>query len=596
MMNINKIEEKSLYELIILLLNKISMKRKINLIVLFVLMLISSFAEIFSLTLVMPFLTIISNPDSVWQFEFVQNLNQIFGFKSPKELIIPITFLFIISSLLSAGLRLATFWLNGKLAALIGSDIGYKVYLKTLYQPYEKYILSNSSRLISTLKVHLNNVVGIFNLFLTLVSSLIILLGLTLTLLFFDGKVSIISGTLLGLAYILIGFSSNKRLLRNSKKIAFYQNESTKIIQEGLGAYRDIILDKSQKLYLDIFRESEFPLRNLNAQNNFLGVFPKYMMEALGISLIAVAALILSSSKGNINNAIPLLGAFALGAQKILPATQAAYGSWAGIKSNRSSIEAILFYIEKSITTNRKFKKINPLIFKKNIIFKNVSFSYEKDKKLILKDVCFEIKKGERIGIIGKTGSGKSTTADLIMGLLRPTNGSIFVDGKLLDYQSNLEMLLRWQSSIAHVPQSIYLADRSIAENIAFKESKNQIDMNLVRKVAKRAQIDDFIQSIPNKYSTMVGERGIKLSGGQRQRIGIARALYKGANLLILDEATSALDDITERNLIKTIEKLDKSLTIIMIAHRLTTIKNCEKLIKLNNGFVDSIGSPDEVL
>ena len=213
-----------------------------------------------------------------------------------------------------------------------------------------------------------------------------------------------------------------------------------------------------------------------------------------------------------------------------------------------------------------------------------------------MKDVCFEIKKGERVGIIGKTGSGKSTTADLIMGLLRPTNGSIFVDGKLLDYQSNLEMLLRWQSSIAHVPQSIYLADRSIAENIAFKESKNQIDMNLVRKVAKRAQIDDFIQSIPNKYSTMVGERGIKLSGGQRQRIGIARALYKGANLLILDEATSALDDITERNLIKTIEKLDKSLTIIMIAHRLTTIKNCEKLIKLNNGLVDSIGSPDEVL
>ena len=595
-MDRHEFKGKSLFVLIILLLNQISIRRRIHLFILFLLMLISSFAEIFSLTLVIPFLTIISNPEKIWEFQIIENLKEIFRLVSPEDLILPITAIFIVSSIFSAVLRLSTFWLNGKLAALIGSDVGYKAYYKTLHQPYENYISSNSSNLISALKIHLNNVVSIFNLFLTFISSLIILFGLVTTLLIFDGKVSIFSGSILGLIYIFIGFSSNKKLLKNSRKIAFYQNESTKIIQEGLGAYRDIILDKSQNLYLDIFWKSEFPLRNLNAQSNFLGAFPKFMMEAFGISLIACVALILTSSNGNINEGIPLLGAFALGAQKILPATQTAYGSWAGIKANRASIEAILFYLGESKSIKTVFYKSSKLNFQKNIIFQDVKFSYNKDDKLVLKDISFEIKKGERVAIIGKTGSGKSTIIDLIMGLLTPCSGSILIDGNLLDHNSNKEMVLQWQSNIAHVPQSIYLADRSIAENIAFKDSREKIDINRVKIAAEKAQIAHFIESIPEKYSTFVGERGIKLSGGQRQRIGIARALYKGASILILDEATSALDDVTERNLMKTIDKLDKNLTIIMIAHRLTTIKNCKKLIKINNGLIESIGNPNKVL
>ena len=378
-------------------------------------------------------------------------------------------------------------------------------------------------------------------------------------------------------------------------KLIFMKTKVQKLFKRGY-VYRDIILDKSQKLYLDIFRNSEVPYRNLYAQNQFLGAFPRYIMEAIGISLIILVAIFFTSSKSDINNSLALLGVLALGAQKILPAAQNTYGAYAVIEGGKSSLEEIVFKLSEPINLNSKNQKISPLNFKKNIIFNNVSFSYNPEDNLILKNINFEIRRGERVGIIGKTGSGKSTTADLIMGLLTPTTGSISVDGEILNQNINKEFLLKWQSNIAHVPQNIYLADRSIAENIAFNVSKQNIDMKEVIKAAKKAQIADFIESIPKNYFTLVGERGIRLSGGQRQRIGIARALYKGANILILDEATSSVDDITERELIKSIESLDKSLTIIMIAHRLSTIKKCQKLIKLKNGYVELIGKPEEVL
>ena len=590
------IKKYSIYQLLILILKKISNKRKIQLLILFLLILASSISEIISLTLIIPFLTIISNPAKLLEFEFFKNINNFANFDNINELIVPITFIFCLSSILSAFLRLGTFWVNGKLAATIGSDIGSEAYYQTLQQSYEKYINSNSSEIISALNIHIDNVISFINFILNILSSFFILIGLVITLITINTRVALLIGLFMGSFYIFISYATENRLKKNSRNITKKHNENTRIIQEGYGAFRDIILDKSQNIYLDNFKRSFYPYRNLRAQNNFLGVFPKFIIEAFGICIISIVALSLTSLNSNISNAFTILGVFALGAQKILPSIQNIYGSISGIRGGKTSVEIIISLLNEP-TPNRvtKFRK-NPYNFSRKIIFENTSYKYSEESSFVLKNICFEINKGEKVGIIGETGSGKSTTADLLMGLLKPTTGRILIDGKDLNNQSNKSFLSRWQSSIGHVPQSIYLTDRTIAENIAFNQKKEEIDMNAVKLAAKKAQISEFIESMPNQYLSFIGERGIKLSGGQRQRIGIARALYKGASVLIFDEATSALDDITEKKLMNTLNNLSNYLTVIMIAHRLTTIKDCDKLIKLKNGKVFAVGKPNEVL
>jgi ATP-binding cassette subfamily B protein len=224
--------------------------------------------------------------------------------------------------------------------------------------------------------------------------------------------------------------------------------------------------------------------------------------------------------------------------------------------------------------------------FDKNIILQNIGFRYGVDSKYVLSKVNLEILKGQRIGFIGITGSGKSTLLDIVMGLLIPTEGSLMVDGRSI----NLTNIRSWQAQIAHVPQGIYLADSSIEENIAFGIPIEDINHNKVKLVAAQAQISDVIESWPLQYKTKIGERGIRLSGGQRQRIGIARALYKQAKVIIFDEATSALDSNTEKTVMEAVDKLHKDLTVLIIAHRLTTLKNCDLIVELEDGMIKRVG------
>ena len=234
------------------------------------------------------------------------------------------------------------------------------------------------------------------------------------------------------------------------------------------------------------------------------------------------------------------------------------------------------------------------LKFSDTIKLIDVSFNYDSSKSSILKHINLSIKQGERVGFVGSTGSGKSTIIDLIIGLLNPTSGYVQIDNHDIHDSNNVMLLESWKDSIAHVPQSVYLADITIAENIAFGIPKDNIDMDRVREVAKMSQIHAFIESMPNQYSSYVGERGISLSGGQRQRIGIARALYKGGNILVLDEATSALDIHTEDAVMEEINKLDKSMTILMIAHRLSTLRHCDRVVRLEYGQIESISPPSD--
>ena len=303
--------------------------------------------------------------------------------------------------------------------------------------------------------------------------------------------------------------------------------------------------------------------------------------------LIAILAYALSQQDGGVSTALPVLGALAIGAQRLLPALQQIYSAWAAIAGNHASLADIIVLLNQPLPGYLLKSAPAQLPFKNSICFDSVRFRYSNESPWVLDGINLTIPKGARVGFVGSTGSGKSTTLDILMGLLKPTEGQILVDDKPIKGNR----LRAFQQNIAHVPQNIYLADTTLAENIAFGVPLDIIDLNRVRNAARQAQIADFIESNPSGYQAYVGEQGIRLSGGQLQRIGIARALYKQANVLIFDEATSALDNNTEKSVMDAIKGLNNDLTILLIAHRLTTVRNCDTIIELEKGRIISQGT-----
>ena len=314
----------------------------------------------------------------------------------------------------------------------------------------------------------------------------------------------------------------------------------------------------------------------------------------MGIVLIALLGGTLVLQRGSGSSVIPLLGALALGSQRMLPALQQIYSSWAALRSCNDSMNWVLTMIKQPIPNT--LRKAPPLPFKSSLDFKDVSFSYTPNGKLVLSDISFSITPGQRVGLIGTTGSGKSTLIDILMGLLEPSKGFLFVDSQDINSSKNTNLVSSWRENIAHVPQHIYLADSSIAQNIALGVPSNQIDMNRVLIASKQAQLLDFIDNSVDGFNTFVGESGIRLSGGQRQRIGIARALYKKAKVLVLDEATSALDVNTEDSVMKAISCLQQDLTIIIINIGCQQLGIGDRVIRLEGGSIVSDGPPHSVL
>ena len=306
--------------------------------------------------------------------------------------------------------------------------------------------------------------------------------------------------------------------------------------------------------------------------------------------ILSFITLILIKRSTDTNQFIPLLGTFALASQRLIPSMQQIYAGWAGIVSYSEGLKNIVDILNlKNKRKSYKSLKILPYRLKNSFELNSINYRYKGSSSLSIEDINFKIYKGEKIGIIGKTGVGKSTLLDIIMSLLKPTQGKIFIDNTQLYNSDKLINEESWRQSISHVPQTIFLSDESIAKNIAFGIPEGEINFSKVKKVAKLASIKSFIESLTNDYDTRVGERGIMLSGGQRQRIGIARALYRDASLLILDEATSALDSITEKKILENIFYYRKNLTIIMVAHRLSTLSVCDRIINLERGKIKEI-------
>ncbi|MFL2672477.1 MAG: ABC transporter ATP-binding protein [Prochlorococcaceae cyanobacterium] len=572
----------------------LSGRRKWQLFLLSLVSVAAAVAELVSLGSVLPFLGVLTEPDVLWGRKAVQDLADVTGWTSPDQLLLPAACVFAFAAVAAACIRLTNLWLGGQLAAAIGSDLSCEAYRRTLYQPYAVHVQRNSSTVINSVTNQIARTVGAINALLTAWTTVLVSTFLLVGLLWIDWAVAIGAATLFGGAYGLIASISRKKLARNSSIINSSSARTFKALQEGLGAIREVLLDGTQTAYLEIYRSSDRPQRQFQAKNQFLSGFPRFALEALGLLAIAFLAIALVLSKGSGSAAIPLLGAFALGAQRLLPAMQQAYSGWSQLKGCTADLEGVLKMLEQSLP--QVLQATSKFVLNNGIDFRQVSFSYGKESQRVLTDLSLKIELGQRVGFIGSTGSGKSTAVDLLMGLLSPTQGQIFVDGLDLQDSSHPERLLAWRSAIAHVPQSIYLADSSVAENIAFGVPKEQIDFDRLRAAAQRAQIASFIEASPDGYDSFVGERGIRLSGGQRQRLGIARAFYKQAQVLILDEATSALDNDTEQAVMDAINQLDRNLTVVMIAHRLSTVAKCDRVIRLDHGRVVADGPPSAVL
>jgi ABC-type multidrug transport system fused ATPase/permease subunit len=397
-----------------------------------------------------------------------------------------------------------------------------------------------------------------------------------LALIALDPLIAMATIAVFGITYLLISAFTKSVLLRNSRLQAQHNEALVKNVQEGLGGIRDVLLDRLQPFYSSDYRANDSALRRLWSQAEFLGGFPRFLIEGLGLAGIAVLAYGLVSRAGGLATALPVLGTLALGAQRILPAVQQTYFSLSQVRTQSHDLAAVVSLLDQPVAADADLSAVSPALFRESIVLENVAFRYGADQPWVLRDIDLTIRKGERVAIVGPTGSGKSTLIDVLMGLLPPTEGRLLIDGRSVAPEA-------WQANIAHVPQAIFLADTSIAANIALGLPPDGIDEARLRAAAAKAQIADFIESLQRGYATLVGERGVRLSGGQRQRLGIARALYKGAPVLVLDEATSALDDATERSLMQTLDSLSRDLTILMVAHRLSTTSYCERVVCVEN-------------
>ena len=571
----------------------LSRRRQHQFVLLTGLMLVSALSEVVSLGAVIPFLGILVAPDRVFGHPYVVSISQAMEVTSNNALVLPLTILFVVAALTAGAIRILLLWVSNRLAFAAGVDLGIEVYRRTLYQPYRVHLALNSSEVISGITNKVNSTVfGVLVTSITLVSSTLLLLAIIFALLFIDPIVASLAIVGFGASYMFITWTARKQIHLNSQRIAFEQTQVIKALQEGLGGIRDVLLDGAQPVYCENYRKAERSLRLAQGSNSFISGSPRPAMEALGMVLIAALAYGLSGRVGGIATALPVLGALALGAQRLLPALQQIYSAWTSISGSRASLVDTLALLDQPLPVELLQSAPKPLLFHDIIRFNSVRFRYTNDGPWILDSFNLKITKGQRVGFVGRTGSGKSTALDILMGLLIPTEGELLVD----DRPISGNRLRAWQRTIAHVPQTIYLADATIAENIAFGLPPNGIDLNRVRQAASQAQIADFIESGPEGYQAHVGERGIRLSGGQRQRIGIARALYKQASVLIFDEATSALDNSTEQSVMDAIEGLSSNLTILLVAHRLTTIRRCDIIFELNHGKVVAQGGYEELL
>ena len=576
-----------LYLSIILLLKSLDLRRKYQFLGIILINIINGLFEFISIGSALLFLESLIDPSKL-SISF-SNIISVFEINNNSQLISLTTLIFISITLLTTVIRILNLWLNTKFRISFLNYISTKLYRKIISQDYAYFINSNSSELLTDITSNIEKTNFFFENLLTLITSLIISLSIIISLLKLNIYITISSVLLFTSLYILLGIFINKEVNKYSKKELISNSNLIKIIQESFNAIKEIIISNNQEFYIKNYNLNNYNLRKYQGLSGFITTFPRYLFEGIGLLFIGIAGYLIYMNINNSSNLIALLGAFALGAQKLLPSMQSSYKSWSLLYFYNKGLNRILNLLKLADNKNLYIKE--KLSFKKEINIVNLNFFYSKGNKNISNNLNFNIAKGENIGIFGKTGSGKTTLINILMGILYPVKGNIYVDNQNIFNNKDTNVLNKWRNNISHVPQDVFLYDSNILENIAFCMPREEINIEKVIKAAKISHAHEFICKTNNGYETLVGEKGIKLSGGQKQRIGIARALYNDSDLIIFDESTSSLDFKTEKLVIESIfdNKSCDSLTTITIAHRLSTLRYCDKVIELKDGSIIEI-------
>lgn len=565
-------------------------KNKIFLIIICVLL--SALFDVISIQSIVPLVSIVSGSQYYDNNIFLRTLTSFFPDGESSFILIYASIIFFVSLFLSAISKLGQVFMLSSFTASTGIYFHRKIYNYIFDQSYSYFADSNSSEFLALTNRHIDSGVDVLKSLMSFLTGLFISSAILLGLLITNFRVTFNILFFITFIYIVIILGLFKKLQIYGSNMDSEIQNNIKLVQESIGSIREIILDKSQNYFIKKLVKSVEIIKINNVKLELISSFPRYLIEVVGICSIILFGILLNNSSNQIVDTLPLIASITFGFQKLLPIVQNIYMAWAAIKSKKYCLNYLLEYLKKDYITQKKVVK--KLSFKKSIELKNVDFYYASSPIKALDNVNLEIKKGESVGIIGKTGSGKSTMADIIMGLIKPTSGRIFIDG--IDINSSINNVLEWQNNISHVPQEIFIADNEIIQNIAIGIEKNEINYFDVNQAIKLAQLNEFINIKNDGYNSKIGERGIKISGGQKQRIGIARALYKKSELLILDEATSALDNKTERKIMENILNTCKDMTLIIIAHRESTLLNCDKIIKFNKGKIEAVGRPSELL
>lgn len=547
---------------------------------------------------IMPFLAVLGNQNLIQTNPVLNRLYDLGGFSSDYDFLFALGLGSLCAVLLSAGLRAFSTYTIYRFANMLRDSMARRLLAGYLRQPYEYFLSRNTADLSKRILSDVDQIVQQCLIpAMQVVGYLMVLVLLIVVLFSVDFKMALAVSVGVGSAYFAV-YRGSQRLIREISHDRLAANkERFTLASEVLGGVKEVKLLGSEDVYLKRFGGPSSRFARHQATNDALIHLPRFFIEAIGFGGVLSLALVMLRTSGTLGQLLPILGLYVFAGYRMLPAAQTVYFGLTSIRFNMPLVATLNHDFEMAApdTTLATSKGAagEPLRLSRSLTFDRVTFCYATGVRPALTDVSFEIMANATVGLVGPTGAGKTTTVDLILGLLVPTGGSMSIDGCELSAENRRA----WQRGLGYVPQQIFLADASVAENIAFGMRPEDVDRERVERAARSASIHDFIvDDLPQGYDTLVGERGVRLSGGQRQRVGIARALYNDPAVLVFDEATSALDNETEQNIIKAIARLQHDKTIIMIAHRLSTIRDCDKIIVLSGGRVDGVGTYDQLL
>ena len=556
--------------------------------------LLATLLDMIGVASIIPFMAVAANPELINTNATLTVIYNAFNFKDQQQFLFSLGILFFVLLITSLVFKALTAYTQVRFVRMLEYSIGKRLIENFLFQPYVWFLDRHSAELGKTILSEVEAVIGGGMMpFMVLITQSILVVAMLALLLIVDPLLALTVGLVIGFVYGLIFILMSKFLSRIGAERVLANQERFIVVNEAFSSPKEVKLGGLEWGYIKRFSRPSLTYAQHQASAQVIAQLPRFMLEAIIFGGMLLLVLVLMSRNGGIVNALPVISLYALAGYRLMPALQQIYASLAQLRFVGPALDILHADLITLKPNEQKHSLDTDMLLSEDITLNNICFTYPKSTQPVLNGIGLSIPVRSTIGFVGATGSGKTTMIDLILGLLEPQRGTMAVDGCLIDDSNRRQ----WQRTIGYVPQQIFLSDDSVAANVAFGVPPDEIDQSAVEHAAKIANLHEFVVvEMPEGYDTTVGERGVRLSGGQRQRIGIARALYHKPQILILDEATSALDNLTEQAVMEAVNNLGNEITIILIAHRLSTVRQCDQIYLLEQGQIKAHGSYEELI